>query len=207
MTPIEQQLTPPGGWRTPAGPRVAPLNQRRAGLAARVFLWLVARRTKEVPNIFLVLMKHRRLFRGWLSFAGRLMPFGSLDRRDTELVILRVGWNTRCRYEWAQHVQVALRVGVAAEDIARIAAGPDAPGWQPRQAALLRAADDVHRDGVVAEATWQQLAQHFNEKRLIEVCMLIGHYEMLAGVLISLGVQLEPGVEAVLANAPIHRKP
>jgi alkylhydroperoxidase family enzyme len=132
------------------------------------------------------------------------MPFGTLDRRDAELVILRVGWNARCRYEWGQHVVIALAEGLPAEDIARVARGPEAHGWSQHQAALLRAVDELHRDHSLTTSTLQQLEAVYGTPQLIELSMLVGHYVMLAGVINTFAVQLEPEVEDALARAPIH---
>jgi hypothetical protein len=57
---------------------------------------------------------------------------------------------------------------------------------------------------MIGEATWLELEKHYDTRRLLEVVMLIGHYEMLAGVLNSTGLPLESRLEGVLAAAPIH---
>ncbi|QHS10562.1 carboxymuconolactone decarboxylase family protein [Sinimarinibacterium sp. NLF-5-8] len=208
MTGSAPELAPPGGWRSTDVPRIVPLTLPQLGWPLRTLLVLAGQwgrkrtGTAVVPDVFLLLMRQRRLFWPWLRFASRLMPYGTLDRRDAELVILRVGWNCRCRYEWGQHVQIGLRAGLSAQDIARIAEGPDAPGWTPRRSALLQAADDLHRAREIAAATWQRLAEHYTSPQLIEIGMLIGHYEMLAGVLNSVGLPLETHTDAALAQTP-----
>jgi alkylhydroperoxidase family enzyme len=164
-------------------------------------------KNREVPRLFSVLLQHPRLFWGWLRFASQLMPGGTLDRVDTELTILRVAWNCRCRYEWGQHVLIALAVGVLPEQIVRVALGPQAEGWSPRHAAMLRAADEQFACGVVGDATWRELEAHYAQKQLLELLLLIGHYQMLAGFIHSLGLTLEPDVEQALAHAPIHDGP
>lgn len=210
MTPLERQLAPPGGWHLARQSRLQPLTMAQLSPPLRAVLWLAgkwgSKRTgsTEVPDIFLVLLRHPRLFWPWLRFASRLMPYGTLGRRDAELVILRVGWNCRCRYEWGQHVAIGMREGLTAQQIARVAQGPQADGWQPQQAALLQATDELHQHRYIAEATWQRLAQHYRPAQLLEVSLLIGHYEMLAGMLNSLGLALEPQAETLLAGAPIH---
>lgn len=212
MTPVERQLAPPGGWHAAGAPRIAPLTVTQLSAPVRALLWAAGKWGRKrtgsaaVPDVFLLLMQHPRLFWPWLRFASRLMPYGTLDRRDAELVILRVGWNCRCRYEWGQHVQIGLRAGLSALEIARVAQGPNASGWTPPQSALLQATDDIHKDRMIAAATWQRLAQQLKPKQLIETGMLVGHYEMLAGVLNSVGLALEPQTEALLASAPIHGK-
>jgi AhpD family alkylhydroperoxidase len=141
------------------------------------------------PNLFSTLARHRRLFRPWLRFAGRLMPRGRLPRRDTELVILRVASNCDCEYERRHHEHLGRRAGLSATEVERTAAGPSAEGWTPRQAALLRAADELHETRTLPDELWDELRRHLSETELIELPMLVGHYEMLAMTLNSLRVQ------------------
>jgi alkylhydroperoxidase family enzyme len=210
MTPVDRQLAPPRGWHAYGAPKIEPFDTKRLSplmrLAHRIAGKYAQRRVgmAKVPDVFLLLMRNRRLFQPWLRFAARLMPGGTLERKDSELVILRVGWNCRSRYEWGQHVIIGQREGLTPQDIARVAQGPDAPGWGPRQSALLQAADDLHANRVIAAQTWTRLGEHFDDAQLIEVGMLVGHYEMLAGVLNSVGLALEPPAEERLAAAEIH---
>ena len=67
--------------------------------------------------------------------------------------------------------------------------GPLAPGWSPRRAALLSAADELHADRRIGDELWGRLRAQLDEPQLIELCMLVGHYEMLAMTLNSLQVQ------------------
>jgi AhpD family alkylhydroperoxidase len=177
--------------RRPPAPRVAPGGRREIGLVNSVIA-LIARRvahTRRPPRVFTTLARHRRVFRAWLRFAGRLMPGGTLPRAHTELVILRVSVNCGCDYEWDHHVALGRRAGLRDEQIARVADGPEADGWTDQERALLRAVDELASDRVIAEATWTALRASYDERQLIELCLLAGHYEMLAGTLNSLGVQ------------------
>jgi AhpD family alkylhydroperoxidase len=141
------------------------------------------------PNIFTTLGRHRRLFRRWLRFAGALMSGGKLPRRDTELLILRVAHNTGCDYEWAHHERLGAAAGLSAEQIARVRDGPRADGWSEREALLLRAADELHADRAISSSVWEELRPLLSDEELIELCLLVGHYEMLAMTLNSLRVQ------------------
>ena len=121
------------------------------------------------------------------------MPGGRLPRDESELLILRVAHNCQSAYEWSHHERIGRTAGLSAEEIARVREGADAPGWSPRRAALLRAADELHSpDRCISDPTWQQLSAHLNDKELIELCLLVGHYEMLAMTLNSLQVQPDP---------------
>jgi AhpD family alkylhydroperoxidase len=173
-------------------PRIAPGNRRQIGLVNSAIVWALGRATGgRPPNVFTTLARHRGLFRRWLWFAGALMPGGKLPRVETELVILRVAHNTGCDYEWGHHERLGQRAGLSAEEVARVRRGPEAEGWSERRQLLLRAADELHAEGRIGEELWGRLAGHLDPVRLIELCMLIGHYEMLAMTLNSLRVQPE----------------
>lgn len=173
-------------------PRIAPGGRRQLGLINAGIARIAGLATRgEPPRIFTTLGRHRGLFRRWLWFAGALMPGGKLPRVDTELLILRVAHNSGSEYEWSQHERIGARAGLSEEEISRVRIGPDAPGWSERQESLLRAADEMHDKGRIEDELWGRLAAQFDEVRLIELCMLIGHYEMLAMTLNTLEVQPE----------------
>ncbi|MGH8996269.1 MAG: carboxymuconolactone decarboxylase family protein, partial [Acidimicrobiales bacterium] len=90
-----------------------------------------------------------------------------------------------------QHVAIARAAGLSADEVARVPDGPDAAGWAPDDAALLRAADELHRDAAITDATWSTLTGRLGERQLIEVCMVVGQYHLVAFTLNSLGVELE----------------
>ena len=131
-----------------SAPRIAPGGRREIGLlnAAIVRVLGAAAGGGEPPRVFTTLARHRGLFRRWLWFAGALMPGGTLPRDEAELVILRVAHNAGSEYEWVQHERLAQRAGLSADEVARVREGAAAPGWSPRQALLLRAADELHAD-------------------------------------------------------------
>jgi len=148
-------------------------------------------------NIFATLARHPRLFKRWSAFGGTLLYGGELPERDRELLILRTAWNCRADYEWGQHARIARAAGLSDEEIARVATGPGEPGWDPLEATLLQAADELHRHAVISDATWAALAERYDERQLIEVCMLVGQYHLVAFTLNSLRVEREPGVEGL----------
>jgi AhpD family alkylhydroperoxidase len=162
-------------------PRVRPGGLRQVGPLA----WTVAQVSGRVtgttpPNVFLVLGRNRRLFRGWLRFAAKLMPGGRLPRADSELVILRVAHLSGSSYELEQHLRLGRRAGLSDDELTRVLEGPGASGWSPRQAMLLAAVDELHHHRDLTDATWDLVREHLDERTAIELVLLAGHYEMLA---------------------------
>ena len=173
-------------------PRIAPGGLREIGLPIWVFSRLAGRVTRSTPpRIFTTLGRHRRLFWGWLHFAGRLMPGGRLPRVDSELVILRVAAVRDSDYEFGHHSVLGRRAGLSTADIERVRLGSAAAGWTDRQSLLLRAAESLLETRDLDDTLWSELRHDLDERRCIELLMLVGHYDMLATTLHTLRVQPE----------------
>ncbi len=76
-------------------------------------------------------------------------------------------------------------------------AGPDDPSWSADDVALLRAADELHAGAHIGDDTWAGLAARWTTAQLIELCMVVGQYHLVAFTLNSLGVQREAGVDGL----------
>jgi alkylhydroperoxidase family enzyme len=135
------------------------------------------------------------LLRRWGVFGTHVLYKSTLPARERELLILRTGWLCQSEYEWGQHVIIARASGVTDEEIERVKAGPDADGWAPFDAALLRAADELHNDSFVSDTTWAALSEWFDTRQLIDVIFAVGQYHIVSMALNSLGVQLDEGVK------------
>nr|WP_232794113.1 MULTISPECIES: carboxymuconolactone decarboxylase family protein [Pseudofrankia] len=158
-----------------------------------------------MPAILGLFARHSRVGGPWLAFSGTLLDDGALDPRDRELLILRVGHRTGCRYQWAQHVGMAQTAGLTLDEIAAVAAGvasdaagttsgaacvaTAADGWTDRDRDLLRAVDQLVDDHVIDDATWARLAAHLDERQLLELTFVVGGYVCLAMVLNSVGLE------------------
>ena len=144
--------------------------------------------------------RHPALARAWNEFNRHLLYFSTLSERDKELVILRIACLRRAEYEWAEHVAAALGIGITAEEIERVGAGADAPGWSDADAMVLRATDELHRDGVVSAATWHDLLTRFDEPQLMDLIFTVGAYDTLALAFNCFGIETDPDVA-------VHRLP
>jgi 4-carboxymuconolactone decarboxylase len=174
-------------------PRIGPLSKEEQDDQTRELL--AAYVTADfVPNVLATMVRHPGLYRRWLPFLGKLLA-GKLPARDRELVTLRTCWNCKTEYEWGQHARTAFDAGIGTADLARIIAGPDAPGWDDHDVTLLRAADELHVNSTISDGTWSALAAEYDDQQLIEVCMVIGQYHLTAFALNSLDVDLDEGLQ------------
>jgi len=145
-------------------------------------------------NIFGTLVHHPKLFKRWLVFANHVLFKSTLPARDRELLILRTGWRCVAEYEWGQHVLIGKAAGLSDEEIARITDGPEAAGWDPFDAVLLRAADELHDDYFLDDSTWAALSERYSTQQIMDVVFAVGQYTLVSMALNSFGVQLDPGV-------------
>ena len=178
-------------------PRVEPLDPTSAPPEAREQLARLASSDVaggRVLNIFATLAHHPELMRRWLVFGNHVLGKSTLPARERELAILRVGYLCKSEYEWGQHVLIARRCGISDEEIARIAAGPEARGWSTADAAILRAADELHADQMISDATWSELGKKWNVQQQMDLVFAIGQYHLVAMALNTFGVQRDPGV-------------
>jgi len=108
-------------------------------------------------------------------------------------VILRTGHRCRAAYEWGQHVPIAKAAGLTDAEIERIPRGPDAEGWSDLDRALLRASDELHEDQFVSDATYAELASHYDTQQLMDLVFAVGQYHLVSMALNTFGVQPEAG--------------
>jgi 4-carboxymuconolactone decarboxylase len=144
-----------------------------------------------------VLLQHPALAKAFLTFNNHVATASTVSKRIRELLILRISWLRRSEYEFVQHLVLGRNAGLSEAELERVQYGPDAPGWDPVDADLVRCVDELHADARIQDATWTRLSAHFSTEQLMDIVFAVGCYDLLAKVFKTLGVQLEPGVDAL----------
>jgi hypothetical protein len=114
---------------------------------------------------------------------SRIMP------HDRELLILRTGWNAQAVYEWAKHVGSVGRARENELEPLWIAQGREASGWSDYERTLVVAADEMFRDTMISDATWNALAARYDTHQMISIAASVGRYRFVSMTLNALGVQ------------------
>ena len=180
-------------------PRIAPLepsaitpevrdkvNKLRAGLGAGPWVG-------DLPDITATMARAPELMDAQEVLANYLFR-GKLSVRDRELAILRLAWICQAPFEWGEHVKVAKRLaGISGEEIERVQAGSSAPGWSAHDRALVSAVEELVGDAMITDETWAVLARDLTEQQLLELPVLIGHYQGVAYLQNSVRVRLMEG--------------
>lgn len=180
---------------TTAGPRIPPLAESEWTDEQRKALEY-AYRAGGFYNVVGTLSRHSEASRQIGAVSAHVLgPTSTLPARERELLILRTAWLCRAEYEWAQHVLIARKAGVEDADIRRCRQGPDDPAWDGFDAALIRAADELHADQRIGEATWATLASRYDTLQMMDVVFAVGQYTLIAMALNSFGTPLDEGLE------------
>lgn len=146
-------------------------------------------------NALGLLAHHPDLTRAFHTFTGHVLFGSTLTPRERELLVLRVAALRHATYEWAQHVVLAGDAGLTSEEIARVAEGPDGPGWSAREQALVRAVDELIADARIGDATWEVLRGELDDQQLMDLVFTVGCYEVLAMVFRSFDVDLDSDLQ------------
>lgn len=182
-------------------PRMEPLGPEAmdpdaAEMVRRIRASAGAADVDQLPEFMRTMIRHPALFRCNMEM-GNTLYNGRLPVRERELAILRVAWLMRAPFEWGQHVIIARRVGLTADEIERARQGAAAGGWSEQEEAILSAVEQLIDRAAISDATWETLAKSWDEQQLIEFLMMVGHYVSTAFVQNALKVRLE-GAEAGL---------
>jgi 4-carboxymuconolactone decarboxylase len=190
----------------PGGPRVGPVPESSWTDEQRAIAAQFA--PSGMTNAIATYLHYPTLAQALLAHERYISNESTLPPRHRLLPGLRTAWLTRSDYLWSHRAAAARRAGFSADEIMRIAQAPDAKWTDAFEATLLRAADELHVDAFLSDESWRVLTegvsgQRYDINQMIDLVDTVGAYTIHAGLLNSLGVQLEPGLnERRPANIP-----
>jgi 4-carboxymuconolactone decarboxylase len=146
-----------------------------------------------IPAVTATMLRHPALNDAQTQMGIMLAGHGTLTPRERELAILRGAWIMGAPFEWSEHVVIAKRCGLSAEEIERVIEGGRSESWSRHEAALLLAVDELFTRFMISDETWTMLAETWGEQQLMEFPVLVGVYAATAMQQNSLRVRTEGG--------------
>ncbi|WP_240607365.1 carboxymuconolactone decarboxylase family protein [Cryobacterium aureum] len=122
---------------------------------------------------------------------------GTLENRTRELVVCLIAAEYGCEYEWYAHSRVATTVGITPLELQALADGAAPDTVTELEASALAFALALVRKRAVDAATHARAKQHHGHAGLVEITILAGYYQLLAGLLIAFDVPAPSGVTEV----------
>jgi alkylhydroperoxidase family enzyme len=159
--------------------------------ARRVFESLEASRG-FVPNLYRVAANAPHFLSAFAELVAVSRAESSLPASLKELAILQVAKLTGAATMWASHQTLAASAGVPALLAAAL------PDWRvsgtasPVQAAVLTLAEECTEAVRVTDHTWAEAANVLSAEQLAELVFVVAFYNMVARILHSFGVDLDP---------------
>jgi 4-carboxymuconolactone decarboxylase len=126
---------------------------------------------------------------GAIERLGAALRFhGDLDAKVRELVICAVAAHWRSDFEWYAHSRVASEVGIDDAHLDAVWERRIPEGLSGPEDSALRLARSVLDDHVVREEVYDAAVEHHGSAGVVEICAVVGYYQLLAGLLATFDV-------------------
>ena len=133
----------------------------------------------KLHDFYRALMHSPDLAAAWFDFNNAVRFRTGLDDRLRELVIMRVAALTGCDYVWSVHeARYAAGAGLSRVEVAALRGTPAPESFEPREQALLAYVDAMTRDVAVPDAAFRALREHYSEREIVELTVLVAAYNM-----------------------------
>jgi alkylhydroperoxidase family enzyme len=143
-------------------------------------------------NIYRLMLHSPALANAWFDLNQAVRSGTEIDGQSRELAVIRVAILNEVEYVVRAHGPAyALKEGLTPEQVTAVA------NWQPsklftnQQRALLAYTDAMTREIEVPDTVFTEVRNHFSERQVVELTMLIGAYNMLTRFLKALEVDPE----------------
>lgn len=170
--------------------RLEPIEKPR-GLQARLAFWLSRRQFGRVVSpIRVMYTRAPRLGRLAYSISQTIEKGLSLDPELTLLVVSQSSLINGCAFCADLHRAQAVRAKLGSGKLDQLFDFESSPLFDERDRAALAYTAEITRDRKAADATFERLRRHFDEREIVEITWLnaVGNYFNL----MALPLELEP---------------
>lgn len=153
---------------------------------------LSAGRRGNLINVYKLLLHSPALTETWFAHLNAVRWRTGLSGRLRELLIIRIAEINRVAYVIAQHVpKLALADGVTLDECEALKDWQGSGLFSADERAALAYADAMTKDVHVPAEVFEALREHFDNKAIVELSVLIGTYNMHNRVMQALDIDLE----------------
>jgi len=142
----------------------------------------------RLPNLYKVLLNSAPVMEGWLDMFSAIRQKTKLGGRYRELAIMRVAILNGADYEYRAHLQIALKEGLSAEQVAALMAWQVSQLFDAAERAVLAYTDTMTAQVQVPDELIAEVQKCFDAQELVELTATIAGYNMVSRVLVALQV-------------------
>jgi len=151
------------------------------------------RRRGKLINVYRTLLHSPPLAESWFDHINQIRWGTELSGRLREIVIIRLGHLVSSAYVLRQHVpKLAADEGMTQEECDALADWEASDLFDAAEQTALAYVDAMARDIVVPDGTFAPLEDHFSNRQVVELTLMVGAYISHSRVLQALEVDLEP---------------
>jgi AhpD family alkylhydroperoxidase len=155
-----------------------------------------------VLNVFKMMAHAETTFRPLVRLGSAILAQQKLSAKLRELAILRVASLSPCRYEWVQHLSLAMLMGATRLQVDAIEKGEiHQPCFDEAERGVLDLATELTQGVCGSEATLALLRRRFSPQEIVELILAIGYYMMIVRLIETTGVEVEPPSEQIADQA------
>jgi 4-carboxymuconolactone decarboxylase len=163
-------------------PEIAPLIDK-----------IKAGRRGGLLNVYKLLLHAPALAETWLDHVGAVRWKTGLSGRLRELLVIRIAHVNGIAYVLSQHVPaLAAAEGVSVAECDALADWREADAFNAAERAALAYADAMVLQTAVPDEVFAALKQHYDDRAIVEISVLVGTYLMHNRVMGALRIDLEP---------------
>ncbi len=144
-------------------------------------------------NVYKLLLHSPALAQTWFDHNGAVRWKTVLSGRLREIVIIRVAYLNGVDYVIAQHVPgLALAEGLTLAECEALKDWRASGLFDARERAALGYAEAMTLATSVPDDVFAEVRQHFDDREIVELSVLVGTYIMHNRVMKALAIDLEP---------------
>jgi len=143
-------------------------------------------------NVYKLLLHSPPLAESWYNHLNTVRWGTMLDGRLREIVVIRIAYVNNLEYVINQHVpKMAEAEGLSVDECDALQDWPKCKSFSAAEHAVLALCDSMTRDVTVSNEVFEDVRSHFDERRIVELVVLIGAYNMHTRVMKALDIDLE----------------
>ena len=144
-------------------------------------------------NVYRLMLHSPALANAWFDLNQAVRYGTEIDGQSRELAVIRVAILNGVEYVQRAHGPAyALKEGLTPEQVAALWDWRASQLFNAQQRALLAYTDAMTENIEVTDDVFDNARQHFSERQIVELTLLIGAYNMLTRFLKALKVDPEP---------------
>ncbi|MFE4504157.1 carboxymuconolactone decarboxylase family protein [Rhodococcus sp. NPDC056743] len=177
------------------------LNERQAEISARI-----AGRRGAVRGPFLIWLRSPELCEKVEALGAYCRFESSLPLRLRELSLLIAARFFDAQYSWNAHVDKAVESGVSRESIERLARNEEPAFEAADEQILYRFSQEILGNHFVSDEVFAEALNAFGDNGLVDIIGSLGNFSMLAMLLNTFEVDLQPDRTAPYPDIEGYRR-